>query len=94
MYQRFIAEPKAGYAVIRAEPNENRFLLAKTPEFYNTLKSSYDEKFYQQEALGLYLQMKGGRVYHTFDRKDHLADLEPNPREESCSGRSILTWTR
>ena len=82
VYQRFVAEPKADYALIRAEPNENRYLLAKTPGFYNTLKSSYDEKFYQQEALGLYLQMKGGRVYHTFDRNDHLADLEPNPREE------------
>ncbi len=78
VYQRFIAEPKPGYEVIRAEPNENRFLLGKTSDFYERLKGSYDEKFYRQEALGQYVQMRGGRVYHTFDRKDHLADLKPD----------------
>ena len=80
VYQRFIAEPKPGYEVIRAEPNENRFLLGKTPDFYKNLKGSYDEKFYQQEALGQYVQMHGGRVYHTFDRQDHLVDLTPDRR--------------
>jgi phage terminase large subunit len=80
VYQRFIAEPKKeGYEVVFASPNENRFLLAKTPDFYERLKSSYDDKFYQQEALGAYLEMRGGRVYHTFDRKDHVMDLTPNP---------------
>src|ERR1700732_4510660 len=48
VYQRFIAEPKPGYEAIRAEPNENRFLLGKTSDFYKTLKGSYDDKFYQQ----------------------------------------------
>jgi phage terminase large subunit len=80
VYQRFIAEPKPGYEVIRAEPNENRFLLGKTPDFYKSLKGSYDERFYQQEALGQYVQMRGGRVYHTFDRQDHLVDLTPDRR--------------
>jgi phage terminase large subunit len=80
VYQRFIAEPKPGYEVIRAEPNENRFLLGKTPEFYKNLKGSYDDRFYQQEALGQYVQMRGGRVYHTFDRQDHLVDLTPDRR--------------
>jgi PBSX family phage terminase large subunit len=80
VYQRFIAEPKPGYEVIRAEPDENRFLLSKTPDFYKNLKGSYDEKFYKQEALGQYVQMRGGRVYHTFDRKDHLADLTADQR--------------
>jgi PBSX family phage terminase large subunit len=80
VYQRFIAEPKPGYQVIRAEPNENRFLLGKTSDFYERLKGSYDEKFYRQEALGQYVQMQGGRVYHTFDRKDHLVDLTADQR--------------
>ena len=80
VYQRFIAEPKPGYEVIRAEPNENRFLLGKTPDFYKSLKGSYDERFYKQEALGEYVQMRGGRVYHTFDRQDHLVDLTPDRR--------------
>jgi hypothetical protein len=79
VYQRFIAEPRKGYEVIRAEPNENRFLLDQVPDFYDRLKGSYDENFYQQEALGQYLHMRGGLVYHTFDRKDHVGDLPTDP---------------
>ena len=45
------------------EPFENRHLLDKIPDFYERLKDSYDEKFYQQEVLGEYLSMDGGRVY-------------------------------
>src|SRR5262249_8716383 len=48
-------------------------------DFYERLKGSYDEKFYQQEVLGQYLQMRGGLVYHTFDRKDHVMDLKIDP---------------
>jgi phage terminase large subunit len=79
VYQRFISEPKPGYDVIQAKPYENRFLLDEIPDFYERLKGSYDEKFYQQEVLGQYLQMRGGLVYHTFDRKDHVADLTVDP---------------
>src|SRR5258708_34859489 len=32
VYQRFIAEPRKGYEVIRAEPNENRVLLYQVPD--------------------------------------------------------------
>jgi hypothetical protein len=79
VYQRFVSEPKPGYETIMAEPFENRFLLARIPDFYKRLKGSYDEKFYRQEALGQYLHMRGGLVYHTFDRKDHVMDLRPDP---------------
>ena len=76
VYKRFIAEPKPGYDTIQAKPFENRFLLDQVPDFYDRLKSSYDERFYQQEVLGQYLHMRGGLVYHTFDRAVHVADLE------------------
>jgi hypothetical protein len=76
VYQRFISEPKPGYEAILAKPYENRFLLEQVPDFYDRLKSSYDEKFYQQEVLGQYLHMRGGLVYHTFDRTIHVGEIE------------------
>jgi phage terminase large subunit len=79
VYRRFIADPKAGYDVIQARPFENRFLLDQIPDFYDRLKGSYDERFYQQEALGQYLHMSAGLVYHTFDRKDHVAEPKVDP---------------
>src|SRR5437667_8800941 len=79
VHRRFISEPKPGYEVILAKPFENRFLLAEIPDFYERLKSSYDEKFYQQEVLGQYLHMGVGLVYHTFDRKDHVKEMNADP---------------
>src|SRR5215467_1206253 len=79
VYRRFIAEQgksKSTYKAIQAKPEENRFLLKKTPDFYQKLKESYDERFYQQEVLGMYLQMKGGLVYHCFERDQHVTDLK------------------
>jgi len=57
VYQKFIADPIAGYAAIIAKPFENQFLLDKVPDFYDRLRNSYDETFYQQEVLGQYLSM-------------------------------------
>src|SRR5262249_1876902 len=51
-------------------------LLAQVPDFYERLKGSYDEKFYQQEVLGSYLALSGGRVYWNFSRNDHVTDLK------------------
>jgi hypothetical protein len=86
VYQRFIADPVAGYDAIIAKPQENRYLLEKVPDFYERLKSSYDESFYQQEALGQYLSQQGGLVYSAFDRRDHVTSLRVNP---NCP----LLWT-
>ena len=80
VYQRFISAPKPGYDVIQARPFENRFLLEQIPDFYERLKGSYDEVFYQQEALGQYLHQRGGLVYHAFDRNTHVADLEADAK--------------
>ena len=54
---------QAGYSAIMATPNENTYLLDKVPDFYERLKNSYDDNFYQQEALGQYLSQQGGLVY-------------------------------
>jgi hypothetical protein len=79
VYQKFIADPVAGYSAIVAKPHENRYLLEKVPDFYERLKNSYDETFYQQEALGQYLSLQGGLVYCAFDRVDHVKSLRVNP---------------
>lgn len=80
VYRRFIQAPVEGYEVVVAEPFENRYLLERVPDFYERLKRSYDEKFYEQEVLGKYLSIHGGRVYHAFTRGEHLAAVEIQPK--------------
>jgi len=79
VYRRFLHEPVPGYEAIIAKPFENRFLLEQIPDFYERLKSSYDEKFYQQEVLGENLNLGGATVYHAFRRADHVRELERDP---------------
>jgi len=76
VYERFIAEPVEGYETAVAKPFENRFLLDRIPDYYERLKSSYDARFYQQEALGQYLSMHVGRVYHAFDRRENVGAVK------------------
>jgi hypothetical protein len=79
VYKKFISDPASAYQAVQATPFENRHLLDKIGDFYERLKESYDEKFYQQEVLGSYLSMDGGRVYSAFDRVTHLRHLEAMP---------------
>jgi len=80
VYRRFRAEKVEGYELIEAEPYENRHLLEKVPDFYERLKASYDERFFQQEVLGRYLNLMSGQVYYAFQRKTNTGtyDLEPD----------------
>ncbi len=55
-------------------------LLEKVPDYYERLKHSYDETFYEQEVLGRYLSLDGGLVYHAFDRREHVQSLQVNQR--------------
>jgi len=79
VYRKFISHPVEGYAAIQAQPFENRFLLDQVPDFYDRLKASYDETFYRQEALGDYLNARGGLVYGAFRRAANVEDVEPMP---------------
>ncbi|MGA8028315.1 MAG: terminase family protein [Bryobacteraceae bacterium] len=85
IYRRFIHTPVSGYQCVRAKPFENRFLLDKTPDYYQRLESSYDPKFYQQEVLGEYLNSRADRVYHCFNPAVHLARRAYDPH-------SALLW--
>jgi hypothetical protein len=74
VYDRFIANQVEGYETITAAAFENSFLLQRIPDYYERLKRSYDAHFYQQEALGEYLNPTGGRVYYSFDREKNIGD--------------------
>jgi hypothetical protein len=81
VYRKFVANGGDGYTAIVAKPFENRFLLDKIPDFYDRLKESYDPKFYEQEVLGNYLNLTGGKVYTSFSREEHVTHLEVDSRE-------------
>jgi len=85
VYKRFIANPTPDYKAIQAKPAENRHVLKSTPEFYDRLKESYDERFYRQEVLGEYLSYDGNCVYSSFERNTHLTtDLGPDLNRPLC----------
>ena len=79
VYQKFICDPVEGYKAILAQPFENRFLLKKTPEFYERLRRSYDEEFFKQEVMGEYLSLHAGRVYYGFNRPDNVQEVKLDP---------------
>jgi hypothetical protein len=80
VYRRFIREPVEGYEVMLAPTFENRFLTARVPDYYERLRRSYDERFYEQEVLGQYLNVQEGQVYHAFDRLQNVVEGGVNPR--------------
>lgn len=79
VYRRFISSRKIdSYGAVRAQPFENRAILDATPDFYENLKQSYDDKFYRQEILGEYLDMYSGAVYRSFsDRNVRTCSFDP-----------------
>jgi len=79
VYKKFLKERPAGYEVVLAKSHENRFLLDAVPDFYERLKSSYDENFYRQEVLGEYLSAHSGLVYREFQRHEHVVDVVADP---------------
>ncbi len=79
IYKKFIQNPVAGYGCVRARPFENEYLLARTPDDYERLESSYDPKFYEQEVKGEYLNSRADRVYHCFNRAVHLIETRYDP---------------
>jgi len=74
VYRRFVEQPIEVYLMTVAAPYENHYLLEKVPDYYERLKRSYDERFFEQEVLGKYLNVSDGQVYHSFDRSRNLAE--------------------
>ena len=71
VYKRFIApkEKLPRHEAILAAPQENLAVLSTQPDYYERLKTSYDDLFYRQEVLGEYLNVNAGRVYHAFSEQ-------------------------
>ena len=86
VYRRFISpkEKLAGYEAILASPRENRAVLSASPDFYERLKTSYDDLFYRQEVLGEYLNTNSGRVYHAWSDENEDASLRFVPEAGLC----------
>jgi hypothetical protein len=80
VYERFIESSIPGYETVVASPFENSHLLESVPDYYDRLKSSYDDRFYQQEVLGEYLNLHAGRVYHAFHRAGNVSKQVVEPR--------------
>ena len=84
VWRRFVGEPITGYGMVKAQPYENRFLLDAVPDFYERLRHSYGEKFFEQEVLGSYVDNDQDRVYEPFDRELQVKALRVQ------QGRSLL----
>lgn len=80
VYRRFIRAATPGYDVVVASPFENRHVLDKVPDFYERLRGSYDRKFFEQEALGEYLNVQAGVVYETFQRSRNVREVVIDPQ--------------
>jgi len=76
VYRRFVRNMVTGYEVVLAQPFENRHVLDKIPDFYERLRGSYDQKFFEQEALGEYLNVQAGVVYQGFQRTRNIREIE------------------
>jgi Terminase large subunit, T4likevirus-type, N-terminal len=85
IHKRFVDKPVPGYECVRAKPFENRYLLERTPDYYERLESSYDPRFYQQEVLGEYLNTRADRVYHCFNAAVHVI-------HQAYDARKTLLW--
>jgi hypothetical protein len=80
VYRKFVAKELEGYGLVKAPAYENRHLLDKVANYYEQLRNSYDEKFYDQEVMGLYLSQEGGRVYSAFTQNQNVVPATVDPR--------------
>jgi hypothetical protein len=85
VYKRFISQNKIrDHQAIVAAPGENLAVLSRRPEYYEQLKSSYDDLFYRQEVLGEYLNTKSGRAYNAWSEANVDASLRFVPQQGLC----------
>ena len=50
------------------------------PDYYERLRTSYEESFYLQEAMGSYINARGSLVYRSFSRGLNIAEYTIDPR--------------
>lgn len=76
MYDQFVGEHKTvNHELIHATSFDNPHL----PEGYiASMAAEYSPKEYQQEVLADFVALSEGRVYHAFDRTEHVRDVFPS----------------
>ncbi|MBV9744944.1 MAG: phage terminase large subunit [Acidobacteriia bacterium] len=80
VYRKFVGENRTkDYQAIFAKPRENKHLAA---DFYERLKSSYDDNFYRQEVLGEYLSLTAGLVYSSFTKDQNVVEVQPESQSK------------
>jgi hypothetical protein len=80
VYDLFIKKKDKDYRAYFAVPKENRYLPA---DFYEILGRTYDARFFEQEALGKYLDVTGGSVYHAYSQ-DNKGTVDYDPKLALC----------
>jgi PBSX family phage terminase large subunit len=80
VYKRFVEEKNPDYRLVQASPKENTHLPS---DFYDRLKTSYNELFFRQEVLGEYLDIYGGNAYHAFSEKN-IREVKYDPNLPIC----------
>ena len=84
LYDYFVGSKKnESFKLITASSFENPFL----PDGYvDSLKSTYDEKTFQQEVLGLFVNTGQGQVYYAFNRSKNIKLCGRNDRFQVMVG--------
>jgi hypothetical protein len=73
VWRRFVHDKTEGYAVVHAEPYENRHVAES---YYKDLERILDKRQFKQEVLGKYLNADATRVYSAFDANEHVRTVE------------------
>ena len=81
VWKRFIstAHRIENHSAVRAKPFENTAVIQAAPDYYENLKLSYDDKFYEQEVKGEYVDIYSGTVYRAFSDKN-IGETTFNPK--------------
>jgi phage terminase large subunit len=80
------ASKKKNYGMVHGTTMQNLWL----PEGYaETLKESYDQKAYQQEVLGQFVNLNSGAVYYAFDRNKNI---KPQKRNDNFPVRIAMDF--
>lgn len=84
LYDYFVGDKKTDdFRMVQGTSFENPFL----PEGYiETLKSSYDEKTFQQEVLGQFVNTGIGQVYYAFNRQRNVKPISRDPKFQVMVG--------
>ena len=87
VYERFVARKIEGYETVMAAPFENRYLLERVPDYYERLRGSYDERFFQAGGAGRVSESAGRAGCITRSSGDgNVAETEVDPSAAAAVG--------